>query len=188
MVGESTRAGGEGDKKKSKQRKTKARQGRRWTWCASYLSLSVLADRIGVFSIYANRSHRRRIITTLCQVWPPTLFPHPLPSSHHPCPLSAGLVDSSLPYLSTRQKSVFLIPSYAFALPPPPPTFLSPNIIDVVEQHSKVGGGVITPLHWARRGSLCGDRRIHQQEDGFVVFSAPWFISPIHSSGRQTSI
>lgn len=120
--------GGEEDKKKGKQRKTKARQGRRWTRRASYLGLSVLADRIGVFSIYANRSHRRRIITALCQVSPPS-FPPPslplslLPRSHHPSihvPSSAALADSSLLYLSTRQKSLLFIPSHTFALPPPP--------------------------------------------------------------------
>lgn len=35
--------------------------------CISYLILSVLAERIEGFSIYANHWHRHRIITALCQ-------------------------------------------------------------------------------------------------------------------------
>lgn len=35
--------------------------------CTSYLSRSVLADRIEVFSIYANHSHKHGITTALCQ-------------------------------------------------------------------------------------------------------------------------
>lgn len=54
---------------------TKSNRERRSTSCVSYLNLSVLADRIEVFSIYVNHSHRHRIITLLCQESP---SPHPL--------------------------------------------------------------------------------------------------------------
>lgn len=70
--------------KKGERQKTVGGGGRgggRSTYRASYLSLSVLADRIEVFSIYANRSHRRRITTVLCQEsssLPPPQSLHPL--------------------------------------------------------------------------------------------------------------
>lgn len=137
--------GGEEDKKKGKQRKTKARRGRRQTRCASYLRLSVLADRIGVFSIYANRSHRRRIITALCQVSPPSPppappSPHPLPSSLHPRSLirCSGRFLTALPFHSAEicpsSSRLTCLPFLPVRRPPYLPTLLT-----AVEQHSKVG-------------------------------------------------
>lgn len=71
--------------KKGERQKTVGGGGRgggRSTYRASYLGLSVLADRIEVFSIYANRSHRRRITNALCQESssppPPLQSLHPL--------------------------------------------------------------------------------------------------------------
>lgn len=87
--------------KKGKWQETESdgdRGGGRSTYCVSYLCLSVLADRIEVFSIYANHSHRHRIITARCQESSPSAQSlHPLLwqylalylSTHHPeIPLS----------------------------------------------------------------------------------------------------
>lgn len=79
--------------RRQKTESDRDRGGVRSTYCASYLGLSVLADRIEVFSIYANHSHRRRIITVLCQESSPSAQSlHPLLwrylalylSTHHP--------------------------------------------------------------------------------------------------------
>lgn len=89
-------ARGENNNKKGKRQKTgsdRDRGGGRSTYCVSYLGLSVLADRIEVFSINANHSHRQRIITALCQESSPSIHSsHPLLwrhpalylSTHHP--------------------------------------------------------------------------------------------------------
>lgn len=140
--------GGEEDKKKGKQRKTKARQGRRWTRRASYLGLSVLADRIGVFSIYANRSHRRRIITALCQVSPP---PSPHPPSLSPSSPAPIIPPSTSPHpLLWPIPRCFTFPlgrnpcfsSHLTRLPFLPLPSASPNLIDgTVERHSEGGRG-----------------------------------------------
>lgn len=80
--------------KKDKRQKTESdrdRGGGRSTSCVSYLGLSVLADRIEVFSIYANHSHR------------PPDYHHALPRvrSLHPIPPSTPLaIPCSLPFHS----------------------------------------------------------------------------------------
>lgn len=80
--------------KKDKRQKTESdrdRGGGRSMSCVSYLGLSVLADRIEVFSIYANHSHR------------PPDYHHALPRvlSLHPIPPSTPLaIPCSLPFHS----------------------------------------------------------------------------------------
>lgn len=77
--------------------------------CISYLALSVLADRIEVFSIYANHSHRHRIITVLCQEFSPSA------QSLHPFLTSSG--DTSLfTFPLIIQKSLSLSSSFALHL------------------------------------------------------------------------
>lgn len=70
--------------------------GGRVTSRVSYLGHSVLAGRIEVFSIYGNRSHRRRIITALCQESSPSA------RSLHPLLASTPLaIPCSLPFHSS---------------------------------------------------------------------------------------
>ncbi len=109
------------------------RGGGRSTHCVSYLSLSVLADRIEVFSIYANHSHRHRIITALCQESSPSaqslhpfltstplVIPHTLPfhsSPRNPCSLSPFLSSIHIfPLLFFTFCSLFLPHSLYFPL------------------------------------------------------------------------
>lgn len=98
--------GGRGITRRANDRRQKSdrdRSGRWSTYCVSYLGLSVLADRIEVFSIYANHSHRHRIITALCQESSPSA------QSLHPFLASAPLaIPCSLPFHSSPRNPSLL--------------------------------------------------------------------------------